>query len=98
MKRLVLALLLVASCGTVPAPTPEPVPGPVPDPEPAPVVDYSAVCQHLADLGCKEGRAPNCAEAFGRIQGGRISDLQPTCLMAAKTAAAARACGSITCP
>lgn len=78
---------LLLGCVTVP---PTPTPGPD-------VTDYSLVCQHLADLGCPEGKASNCAEAFGRIQGGRISDLQPSCLMAAKDAPAARACGSVKC-
>jgi hypothetical protein len=93
MKRLkrFLGALLLACVGCV-TPGPTPTPGPGPD-----VTDYSLVCQHLADLGCSEGKAPECAAAFGRIQGGRISDLQPSCLMAAKTPAAARACGSVLC-
>lgn len=95
MKRLKAILFWCAAipvscsvaCGTVPTPTPDPVP----------VTDYSLVCQHLADLGCPEGLAPECAVAFGRFQGGHMSDLQPVCLMAAKTVPAVRACGSVAC-
>lgn len=74
------------ACGTVP-----------PTPDPMPVTDYSLVCQHLADLGCPEGRAPECAVAFGRFQDSRMTDLRPSCLMAAQSATAARACGSVLC-
>ena len=85
MKTLILCLLTVAACGTVqPVPTPPPV-------------DYSAVCAHLSDLGCSEGKAPECAAVFARIQDGRMSDLQPSCLMAAKTPAEVRACTSVAC-
>jgi hypothetical protein len=87
MKRFVFATLLFG-CGTTPTPTPTPVPD---------VTDYSAVCLHLAELGCAEGAAPECAVAFGRIQGGRLGDLQPGCLMGARTREAARACGSVLC-
>ena len=84
----VFILMVFCGCGTVPTPTPTPVPD---------VTDYSLVCQHLADLGCPEGRAPECAVAFGRVQGGRISDLQPACLMAAQTIDGVRNCGSVLC-
>lgn len=87
MKRFVL-LALLAGCGTVPAPTPTPGPD---------VTDYPAVCQHLAELGCPEGNAPECAAAFQRFQEGRMTDLAPACLMAAKSPAEARACGSVLC-
>jgi len=76
------------ACATPPAPTPTPYPD---------VTDYSLVCGHLAELGCPEGLAPECAEAFGRVQNGRLGDLQPGCLMGARTKAAARACGSVLC-
>lgn len=83
-----LLFAFVASCGTVPTPTPTPTPEPV---------DYSLVCQHLAELGCPEGRAPECATAFGTFQGGRLSDLQPACLMSKTTKAGVRECGSVLC-
>lgn len=83
-----LGAVLAFGCGTTPTPTPTPGPD---------VTDYPAVCQHLAELGCAEGAAPECAVAFQRIQEGRISDLQPVCLMAAKSPAEARACGSVLC-
>jgi hypothetical protein len=90
IKRFLGALLLACvGCGTTPTPTPTPVPD-VGN-------DYSLVCKHLADLGCAEGAAPECAVAFGRIQEGRMSDLAPVCLMAAQSPAAARACGSVLC-
>lgn len=68
-----------------------------PTPDPVPTTDYSMVCQHLAELGCAEGRAPECATAFARIQEGKMSDLAPACLMAATTPEAARACKSVLC-
>lgn len=87
IKRFLGALLLACvGCATV-TPTPAPYDG----------TDYTMVCQHLAELGCAEGKAPECAVAFGRFQGGRMSDLQPSCLMASKTPEAARACGSVLC-
>ena len=90
MKRAAFALLVsLVGCVT---PGPTPTPGPGPD-----VTDYSLVCQHLADLGCPEGRAPECAVAFGRFQDSRMTDLRPSCLMAAQSATAARACGSVLC-
>jgi len=84
------ALLLwpLFGCGTTPTPKPTPVPF---------AGDYSLVCGHLAELGCPEGAAPECAVAFGRIQDGRLGDLQPGCIMGAKDKAAARACGSVLC-
>ena len=88
MKRIALLFLVgTAGCGTAPTPTPDPVP----------VADYSAVCQHLAELGCPEGKEPECADAFGRFQSGRMADLRPTCLMRAETATEVRACGSVLC-
>ena len=88
LKRAAFALLVsLVGCGTSPTPTPDPVP----------VVDYSAVCQHLAELGCPEGKEPECADAFGRFQSGRMADLRPSCLMVAKTATEARTCGSVLC-
>ena len=85
LRRAAFALLVsLVGCATTPTPVPD-------------VTDYSMVCQHLADLGCPEGRAPECAAAFGRIQGGRLSDLQPACLMGATTPDTARACGSVLC-
>ena len=76
------------ACGTIPTPTPAPAPDPG---------DYALVCKHLAYLGCPEGIAPECPVAFGRIQDGRLGDLQPGCLMGAQTPAEARACGSVMC-
>lgn len=90
IKRFLGALLLACvGCATPgPSPTPTPVPGPT---------DYAAVCQHLADLGCPEGRAPECAVAFQRFQEGRMVDFDVRCLAAAQSPAAARACGSVVC-
>ena len=88
LKRAAFALLVsLVGCGTSPTPTPDPVP----------VVDYSAVCQHLAELGCPEGKEPECVDAFGRFQRGRMVDLAPVCLMAATTTEAVRACKSVLC-
>ena len=90
LRRAAFALLVsLVGCAT---PGPTPTPTPVPD-----VTDYSMVCQHLADLGCPEGLAPECAAAFGRIQGGRLAELDPACLAKAQTPDAARACGSVLC-
>jgi hypothetical protein len=90
MKRAAFALLVsLVGCVTT---GPTPTPGPGPD-----VTDYSLVCQHLSDLGCPEGMAPECPAAFARIQEGKMSDLAPACLMAATTPAVARACGSVLC-
>ena len=86
--RLLAPLVLWFGCGTVaPIPTPTPVP-----------VDYAAVCQHLADLGCSEGAAPSCARVFERIEEARMSQLHPACLLDASSRAQARACGSVDCP
>jgi hypothetical protein len=84
--NLALAWLLLG-CGTV---------TPIPDPEPAPV-DYAAVCQHLADIGCSEGRAPSCARVFAQAQDDRLTDLKPACLLTAVDPPTARACGTVAC-
>jgi hypothetical protein len=84
---LVVLFLALWGCGTV---------TPIPDPEPAPV-DYSAVCQHLADIGCSEGRNAACARVFAQAQNDRLTDLRPGCLLTAVDPPTARACGTIQC-
>lgn len=74
--------------------TPGPTPAPTPVPGPT---DYTEVCQHLADIGCAEGAAPECAVAFQRFQNGRMVDFDVSCLWRAQTPAEARACGSVLC-
>ena len=89
MKCLLALCLLLSSCsatcGTV---TPTPTPAPM---------DYVALCAHLMDIGCPEGAAPNCASTFIKIQDGKMSDLQPQCLLDASEKSQARNCGTIEC-
>ena len=91
MQRLLILCLFLSSCsatcGTV-KPVPTPPPGPV---------DYVALCAHLADIGCPEGAAPNCASTFAHIQGDRMAELQPQCLLDAEQKSDARNCGTIAC-
>ena len=85
---LVAAFLIAANCGTVqPARTTMGDTG----------TDYSAVCAHLAAIGCGDGEAPNCADTFGTIETARRGDLRPGCLLAAQTVLAAITCGSVEC-
>lgn len=58
---------------------------------------YAAVCGHLAQLGCPEGQDPGCVAVLTAVQGGRIEDLNPGCLLAAGSVSAAQACGSVAC-
>jgi hypothetical protein len=81
---LALAVLMLGCVTTAPAPT-------VP-------VDYPALCQHLAAIGCGEGAEPNCARGLERVQTARLTNLRPTCLLDASDRAQARACGSVECP
>ena len=90
MTRLLAFCLLCVACSTTACATTPPSPTPAP-------VDYSALCAHLADIGCPEGAAPNCASTFAHIQDDRIADLQPQCLLDASEKSQARNCGSIEC-
>ena len=85
MRRLVALCLFCAACATIP-PTPDPAP-----------VDYTVLCQHLQDIGCPEGAAPNCAGTFARIEGGHMAELSQQCLFDASEKSQARNCGSIEC-
>jgi hypothetical protein len=89
MKKIcgVALVLSMLGCGTV-----TPIPTPTPPP-----VDYGTVCQHLADIGCPEGRAPACARIFAQTQGDRLTDLRPGCLLDAPDPPTARACGTVQC-
>ena len=58
----------------------------------------SDACANLAKLGCAEGTTGSCVATCEHTQSSRVTDLKPGCLLAAKTKADARACGSVTCP
>jgi hypothetical protein len=86
----VLSLMFLAGCP--PTPTPDPVPQPVPSGSAC-----VRACSNLEALKCPEGLDPSCAEACQKVQDGRLTDLAPECLAAAKTPAEASACGTVTC-
>lgn len=68
------------------------------DAGPVPALDPTgcyAACVNLAVLGCSEGLTPTCATTCVAAQG--ITNLKTACLAAAKSASAARACGSVRC-
>jgi hypothetical protein len=54
-------------------------------------------CKNLAALGCSEGTTPNCVATCQHTQSAKLVDLHPVCLADAKSKAAARGCGSVTC-
>jgi hypothetical protein len=83
-------------CGDA-SPAPAPAPTGVPEAGPAPVNGYAAVCQHLGALGCPEGANPSCATLIGKVQDAALGDLKPACLLAAQTATAVQACGTVRC-
>jgi len=68
-------------------------PQPVPTPQPDPAI-YQAACDQLATIGCPEGAMPNCAAVLQSAQEAHLTNLRPTCLAAAQSQDAARACGT----
>lgn len=54
-------------------------------------------CANLASLGCPEGVAPDCVSVCDHTQATKLTDFKPDCLAAAKSQAAAKACGSVSC-
>jgi hypothetical protein len=88
MRSFILALTIALTSCATPSPTPDPPPGPD---------IYGAACANLAAVGCPEGSRDNCAEVMQQAQEAHLTDLHPTCLAAAKTQDAARACGSVRC-
>jgi len=61
-------------------------------PAPAPT-SPAGVCAHLAALKCPEGLAADCLSVLSHAVGGRVVEVNVTCLAAAETVEAVRACG-----
>ena len=53
-------------------------------------------CSRLADLGCAEGKAPNCEATCNKSA--LLTTVHPYCLADAGSKAEARAGGSVACP
>jgi hypothetical protein len=57
----------------------------------------SAVCGHLAAIGCSAGTDPSCRVVVGKIAEDSIIHFDATCLLAATDADSVRACGGVRC-
>lgn len=91
MMRFALIAALSSAATCTPSPTPSPAP------VPAPAIDagaYDAVCAHLAAIGCPQ--PSTCGDTL-RSKQGVLADYKPACLLAAPSAAAAEACGTVRC-
>lgn len=98
------ALALVASkC----VPTPGPAPAPAPTPSIAPIgfdaghvpSKYTEACAHLAELGCAEGPAFDCASVMARADARHLTIVPVACLSAAHSKEEVRGCGGfVRCP
>ena len=62
-----------------------------------PADPVTAACANLARLGCPEGKAAACVATMGHAQAANITPVNPACLAAASSPAAARACGFVAC-
>lgn len=56
-----------------------------------------AACKALADIPCVEG-GPSCVPTCTAVESNKLADFHTKCLASAKSAAAARACKSVSCP
>lgn len=98
---------VIVDAAPAPAPTPTVVadaaPPPAPDagPTPVPLTPVGAACFNLAAIKCSDGIAPNCVATLQHVvdfQAANHGKAPPlACLAGAKTAAAARACGFVSC-
>lgn len=94
------ALSYLAAAGCHPNP---PAPPPQPDADAGQEEDagpdgssrYARACEALRAAGCPEGVDPECAAVLAR--GDKVLNMRPACLAGAKSAAEARACGSVRC-
>lgn len=86
----------VADSGPPPVPAP-PVSVGVADagtpPAPVAAAGVSEVCANIAAIGCAEG-GPSCASSLQKAVAKRLTTVPLTCLNAARSKAAVRACGS----
>jgi hypothetical protein len=94
-----ISLLAIASCSTSKTSTPEPEKTFAPAPGtvvsgPESTDESSALCAHLNKIGCEQ--RPTCARERAFHLSTR--DMRKECLIAAKTAGEAQACGTVTCP
>lgn len=96
MKTLIL-LSLVAALAVACTPSTSAQPSPVVPPPDAGTPSPATVCQHLASVGCQEGIASSCTATLSQINLTRVTDPKVGCLMAAVTAAAVQACGTVAC-
>lgn len=85
----------VVDAGAPPAPAPVPVPPP-PAPSP-PASPYAAACANLATIPCPVGADTSCPLALEHMVTVLRMDPHVACLTTARTVAAVRACGSLTC-
>lgn len=114
VNALLSVSLVVVMLGCPPAPTPlppdasdaaPPAPAPAPTlPSPWPNMGDAAadggdladqVCAHLGAIGCPQ--LSSCATTI-RTKQGTFTDFKPACLLAATSASAANACGTVHCP
>jgi len=75
---------------------------PVPQPPPPSALPEAGdactgMCTNLAQLGCKEGTSATCAVVCQHAMDASLTKVPTVCLTAAKTKAAARACGFVLC-
>lgn len=81
------------------APPPAPTPTNTADAAPpVPMTPVGAACFNLAALGCPEGKDPQCVAVTQHALDSRLTKVPLACLTTAKTAAAARTCGFVSCP
>ena len=51
-------------------------------------------CNHLAALGCGDGKYPDCPRVLEQVMKERLRPIDVPCMMAAKDMPAARLCGA----
>ncbi len=82
---LTAACLLVGSCATVP-----------PRPDPKPLVTSAEACQHMRDIGCREGaptrRGATCEQVFDNAQASGVLVIDFPCMARAPDCTALQAC------
>ncbi len=91
--------LLLAGC----PPQPVTPPGPIDAGLDAPALGdarscagpAACACQHLADLGCVEGRAANCASTIDAELASRLTFVDLDCIQAAADKPAVRQCAGV---
>lgn len=95
MRSLILAALVAATCTPSPVP-PAPVPSVAGAAGAAPVTPCERACARLVALSCPEAQptpaGASCAAVCGNVEDSGVASLRPTCVEAATSCDAARAC------